>query len=178
MNRAEIEIKLNRERAAMLEAYLALPESDVSRGVTPSQHDSSVLWSAKDHLVHLAGVENHFGGMIRRHLEGDPSPVPLPKDKAGNLRPREEIMAYVHAMNDKWIAEHRGKSFDQVVALAQKVRSETLALLASLTDEQLQEKVSGAPWGDGTVGGILAIIAGHGQMHYNQVEKALAADKK
>ncbi|MGH9759498.1 MAG: DinB family protein, partial [Blastocatellia bacterium] len=95
----------------------------------------------------------------------------------GNLRPREQVMTDVHEMNDKWIAEHRDKTFDQVVALAQKVRSETLALLASLTDEQLQQKVPAAPWADGTVGGILAVIAGHGQMHQDQVDKALSEGK-
>ena len=177
MNRGEIEVKLNRERASMLEAYLAMPASEVSRGVTPSQHNSSVLWSAKDHLVHLAGTENFFNGLIKRHLAGDANPIPLLKDGQGNLRPREEVMTDVHEMNDKWIAEHRDKTFDQVVALAQKVRSETLALLASLTEEQLQQKVPAAPWADGTVGGILAVIAGHGQMHHDQVDKALSEGK-
>ncbi|HYL99142.1 MAG TPA: hypothetical protein VEZ90_09325, partial [Blastocatellia bacterium] len=85
MNRAEIEIALHKDRASTLEALLAMPADSLSRGVTPSRHDNSFHWSPKDHLVHLIGTERFFNSIIRQHLEGDPSPIPLPKDEAGNL---------------------------------------------------------------------------------------------
>jgi hypothetical protein len=175
MNRAEIEAKLNRNRALMLESCAGLAAEDVSRGITPSRHDSTVLWSAKDHLVHLAGIEKIFNAMIRRHLAGDPKPVKLPTAEDGSPLPREAIMPGVHAMNDAWISEHRDKSFSEVVALGQKIRSETLELLASVTDDQLKEKIPGAVWGDGTVGGVLAINADHSQQHHGLVTRALGA---
>ena len=173
MNRTEIEMKLNRERAALLEKYTALSGEDVTRGATASQHQGAAHWSAKDHLAHLAGIEHIFNGIIRRHLAGDPEPIRLPKGPDGNLLPRDQIMPHVHAMNEAWVNQHREKTFGEVVALGQRIRSETLGLLAELTDEQLREKVPGAPWSDGTIGGILSINADHGRNHLKQVMEAL-----
>jgi hypothetical protein len=172
MNRLEIEAKLNRNRAAMLEVCAALGPEQAGRGLTPSRHDSAVLWSAKDHLVHLTGIEKLFNAMIRRHLEGDPKPVKLPTAEDGSPLTREQMMPAVHAMNDGWIAEHRDKSLSEVVALGQKIRAETLELLASLTDEQLEEKIPGAVWGDGSIGGTLSINADHSHQHERLVTGA------
>jgi len=175
MNRSEIEVKLSRHRASLLEALTALPDDVINRGITSSLHNSSLQWSPKDHLAHLAGIEKLFNAIIRRHLAGDPSPIQLPKDSDGNLLPREQIMPKVHEMNDGWVEQHRDKSFSEIVALSQRVRSDTLALLSSLTDEQLLEKIPGAPWADGTIGGVISVNADHSRLHHDQVSKALAA---
>lgn len=192
MNRTEIEIKLNQDRVWLLEQYAAMSDDDRSRPITTSKHDGAAQWSAKDHLVHLSGIERAFNRMVRRYLEGDPNPVGLGAKRDGPaptreemmrvlkettedaLRKREAIMARVHAMNEEWVAKHREKSFNEVVALGQKVRGETLDLLASLTDEQLQEQLPGAPWGDGTIGGVMAINGDHGRRHYDSVAAGLA----
>lgn len=192
MNRTEIEIKLNNDRVWLLEQYSALSDEDRSRPITTSKHDGAAQWSAKDHLVHLSGIERAFNRMVKRYLEGDPNPVGLSAKPDGSaptreemlnafketseeaLRRREEIMARVHAMNEEWVARHRDKIFSEVVALGQKVRGETLSLLASLTDEQLQEQLPGAPWGDGTIGGVMAINGDHGRSHYKSVVAGLA----
>ena len=174
MERIEIEVKLNRDRTALLEAYAAVPAEDLTKGITPSKNEPSTCWSAKDHLAHIAGIEHLFSRIIKRHLAGDPSPIALPKGADGSLLPREELMPYIHAMNDEWVGKQRDKSLSEVVALSQKIRSETLALLASLTDEQLLEKVPGAPWADGTIGAIIAINADHSRAHQIQWVKALA----
>jgi hypothetical protein len=172
MNRLEIETKLNRDRTDMLEFCAAMGPDEVGRGLTPSRHDSTVLWSAKDHLAHLAGIEKVFNAMIRRHLAGDPRPVKLATAEDGSPLTPEQIMPGVHAMNDDWIAEHKGKSLSEVVALGQKIRAETLELLASVTDEQLGEKIPGAVWGDGSIGALLAINGGHSQQHVGFVSRA------
>ena len=192
MNRTEIEIKLNNDRVWLLERYAALSDEDRSRPITTSKHDAAAQWSAKDHLVHLSGIERAFNRMVRRHLEGDPNPVGLTARPDGSsptreellqvfkdtteeaLRTREEISSRVHAMNEEWVARHRDKSFNEVVALGQKVRGETLGLLASLTDEQLQQQLPGAPWGDGSIGGVMAINGDHGRSHYKSVAAGLA----
>jgi hypothetical protein len=44
-------------------------------------------------------------------------------------------------------------------------------LLAELSDEDLASKIPGAPWSDGTVGGIMAANADHGRMHYGWAEE-------
>src|SRR5713226_6442850 len=138
MNRNEIEIKLNRDRAWLLENFAAMSEDDLSRGITTSRHNPEASWSAKDHLSHLIGIEVAFNRIIKRHIEGHPSPVGIGTAPDGTRRSQEEIMTVVHAMNEAWVNEHKNMSFGETVALGQKVRAETLAILASLTDDQLR----------------------------------------
>jgi hypothetical protein len=174
MDRSEIEVVLNRDRAWLLETYAAMSPGELVRGVTVSEHDPSTMWSAQDHFAHLAGIEKSFNGMIRRHFAGDPNPVGLTTDAGGQPRTRDQIMAVVHEMTEAWVREHSGKSLSEVVAMGQAVRGETLALLSELTDPQLEEKLPGAPWADGTVGGVLATNAAHGRMHWAWIKEARA----
>jgi DinB superfamily len=174
MNRAEIEIKLNRDRAWLLETVAAMRADEIERGVTPSEHDSSLIWNIKDHLAHLAGIERSFNAMVRRHVDGDANPVGLANNSDGTPRSMLDIMAMVHRMNEEFVAEHRGRPLLDIVAAGQVARAETLALLASLTDDQLAEKLPGAPWADGTVGGVLAVNADHGRQHWKWVKQAIA----
>jgi DinB superfamily len=174
MNRVEIETKLSRDRAWLIETYSGMSANDLTRGVTASEHDPSIPWSALDHLAHLAGIEHEFNRMIRRHLSGDMNPVALVTNKDGSPRDRADIMAAVHNMNEKWVEQHRGKPLGEVVAAGQRARAETLALIAELSDGQLAERLPGAPWSDGTVGGVLAVNADHGRMHYAWVKEGLA----
>ncbi len=176
MRRLEIEQKLHNDRVWLLNAYRELSEEQRHGGLTPSEHDPDNLWSALDHLAHLSLIEHNFAGMVRRHIAGHDNPVGLINDDSGVPRTREAIMASVHAMTDEWQHKHAGKSFDEVVALGQTARSVTLALLAELTDEQLGEKLPGAPWADGTIGGVLAANADHGRMHWKWVTAAFQAD--
>lgn len=174
MNRTEIEIKLNKDRAWLLDACANMSESDLLRGATTSEHDPAVMWTPKDHLAHLAGIEKNFVRMIRRHLGGDANPVGLRENADGTPRTMEQIMAGVHEMTESWVREHRGKSLSAVIALNQASRAETLALLSELTDEQLIEKLPGAPWADGTIGAVLAVNADHGRMHWKWLTDGLA----
>ena len=171
MDRTEIEVKLNRDRAWLLETYAALPPDDLVRGVTPSEHDSSTLWSPKDHLAHLAGIERNFNEMIRRHLDGDANPVGLARGADGAARSREEVMARVHRLNEDWVLQHGAAPLDDIVSLGLAIRADTLALVASLKDTQLAERLPGAPWADGTIGGVLAVNADHGRMHWRWVKE-------
>ena len=177
MNRTEIEIKLNRDRAWLLEAFSALSEDDLNRGITRSRHDPGALWSAKDHLSHLIGIEIAFNRIIRRHIEGHPNPIEIGVAPDGSRRSMEEVMAIVHEMNDQWVDRHKTATLSEIVAIGQKVRADTLALLASLTDEQLEQKIPGAPWGDATVGGVMAVNGDHARRHYGWVSDGLAGKK-
>jgi DinB superfamily len=172
MRRLEIEKQLHEGRIWLLNEYASLSEEQLHTGLTPSEHDPSNLWSPLDHLAHLSLIEHNFAAMIRRHVAGHENPVGLRTDAEGNPRSMAEIMAGVHAMTDEWQVQHAGKSFDEVVALGQVSRAVTLTLLAELTDEQLAETLPGAPWADGTVGGVLGANAGHGRMHWKWVTDA------
>lgn len=177
MNRTEIEIKLNRDRAWLIETFSAMSEDDLNRDITRSRHDADALWNARDHLAHLIGIEVAFNRIIKRHAEGDPNPIAIATNADGTRRSQEEVMTIVHEMNDAWVNDHKSKSLSQIVALGQKVRAETLAILAGLSDEQLTEKIPGAPWGDATVGGIMAINGDHARQHHTWVSDGLAGNK-
>ncbi len=174
MNRIEIEATIARDRAGLLERAAALPPGDLIRGVTPSGHDSASMWSALDHLAHLAGIERSFNAMIRAHLSGASSPVAIMRDDGGERRTLDQIMAVLNRTNEEHVLAHRGESLAQIVALGQAARAETLAIMADLTDDQLAQKVPDAPWADGTVGGIISTNAAHGRMHWAAVQAALA----
>ena len=166
MKRWEVEQKLSEGRAWILDVYAGLTEAQLFSDLTPSEHDPQNYWSALDHLAHLALIERNFVAMIRRHLAGDERPVQISHDESGVPRTREQVMAAVHAMTDEWQQRHHGKSLSEVVALGQSARALTLELLSELTDEQLEETLPGAPWGDGTIGGVLAANGDHGRMHW------------
>ncbi len=78
----------------------------------------------------------------------------------------------VHAMTERFQQEHRHDSLSEVVALTGAARGETLQLLAELSDEQLEEKLEGAPWADGTLGGVLGANADHAQTHWKWLTDA------
>ncbi len=171
MDRIELEATLNRDRAWLLDALAAMSPEDLVRGATPSEHDPSVMWTPLDHFVHLALIEHSFIGMIRRHMEGNPNPVGLLTDRDGTERSREEIMKGVHQMTEDWATRHRAKSLSEVVAVTQAARAETIKLISELSDEQLAERLPGAPWGDGTIGGVLGAHAQHGRMHWRWMKE-------
>lgn len=175
MERWEIEAKLNRDRAWLIETYAGMSEYDRTRPCTRSEHDPQVMWSALDHLAHLAGIERNFVVMVRRYLAGEANPVRLRDNDDGTPRSREEIMAGVHAFTEGWARQHRGKPLSEVVAVGEMARAETLQLLSELTDAQLAETLPGAPWADGTIGGVLAVNADHGRGHYAWVKEGWAA---
>jgi hypothetical protein len=168
MNRIEIEIKLHRGRADALEAIAAMTEEERTAPRTRSEADPDSWWSHADHFIHTTAIEQRFNEMIRRHLRGEQGMDRNMVDDAGAaLRPIEDIMAYVHRMTEDWKLRNEGKSLDELVRIGLAVRADTLALLAELDDEQLASKIPGAPWADGTVGGIMAVHTDHARMHHH-----------
>jgi hypothetical protein len=75
-------------------------------------------------------------------------------------------MAGIHTWTEDWAEKHRGKSLEELVKVGLETRAETLKLLCELSQEQLDSKIPGAPWADGTVGSIMAANADHGRMHF------------
>jgi hypothetical protein len=167
VKRIDVESKLNESRNLLMANFAELTEEQLRRPLTESEHDPHNMWSALDHFAHLALVENNFVAMIRRHVSGDQNPVGLLKDEKGETRSREEIMAGIHAMTDKFQHQHHNDSLSDVVALTAKSRAATLQLISELSDEQLDEVLEGAPWGDGTLGGVLGANGSHAHMHWN-----------
>ncbi|MEZ5376243.1 MAG: DinB family protein [Acidimicrobiales bacterium] len=165
MDRIEIEIKLNRDRAWMLERLGAMTSEELTAPRTFSEHDPESRWSFADHFVHTSLIEKNWNEMFRRHLSGDRGLPPRLRSD-GSPQSMDEVMASIHGWTEEWKAEHSGKSFVELVRIGQAVRAETLALLAELSDDDLASRIPGAPWADGTVGGIMAANADHGRMHF------------
>lgn len=170
MNRIEIEAKLNKDRTWLLETLSAMSEEELNRPRTPSEHDPEKTWSYADHFVHTSLIEKNWNAMFERHLAGEPGMAARLKSD-GSPQSRDEVMAGIHKWTEAWADEHRGKSLEELVRVGLGVRSETLKLLTGLTAEQLQSKIPGAPWADGTVGGIMAANADHGRMHFKWAQE-------
>jgi len=170
MNRIEIETKLNTDRAWLLERLSQMTEEELYAPRTPSEHDPEKTWSYADHFIHTTLIERNFNDMFRRHIAGEQG-MTLGRNKDGTQQSREEIMAGVHLWTEKWAEEQRGKPLDELVRIGAETRSETLKLLSELTQEQLDSKIPGAPWADGTVGGVMAVNADHGRMHFNYAKE-------
>ena len=166
MNRIEIEIKLNRGRADALEAIAALSDEERAAPRTRSEDNPDSWWSEADHFIHTTLIERNFNEMIRRHVRGERGmDAALVSEDGQALKPVGDIMAYVHRMTEKWKVENEGKPLDELVRIGLATRADTFALLNELTDEQLESKIPGAPWADGTVGGIMAVHTDHQLMH-------------
>jgi hypothetical protein len=172
MKRTEIETSLNESRNWMLATIGRLSEEQLRAPLTKSESDPESYWSVLDHFSHLALVEGDFTSMIRRQLAGSANPVGLLSDERGVTRTRDEIMAIVNAHADEFQRAHRDDTLSEVVALTGAARAVTLGLLAELSDEQLGVTLEGAPWGDGTIGSVLAANAGHATMHWRWVTEA------
>ena len=174
MNRLEIEKTLNEDRAWLLNTYSRLDASELIAPVTPSEHDPEQMWTVKDHLVHLILIERNWNSMIRRHVAGEQNAVDFARSDSGAELSRDEAMAAVHEWTESWAEAHREDSLDEIVALGQATRADTLTLLSGLTQEQLDDTIPGAPWAEGKIGGIIAANAGHGRMHWRWVKDGRA----
>ncbi|HEX4905346.1 MAG TPA: DinB family protein [Acidimicrobiales bacterium] len=168
--RAEIIDKLQRERAALEERYRALTPQQLTAPCTESQTEGEAPWSAKDHVAHLAMIERAFQGMIKRAVEGKDNPVGF--DFSG-ARSRDDVIAQVHRGNQDNVEAHRDDDLDTLFADLDAARADTLALLDQLTDEQLAAPLPGAPWNDGSIGGVLITNAHHAIQHWAWVEEGL-----
>lgn len=173
MNRIEIEVKLNRDRAWLLETLSAMDEDELRAPRTRSEHDPEKTWSFADHFVHTTLIERNWNEMIRRHVGGESGMAPRVAGD-GTPQSREDVMAGIHRWTESWADKNRDKPLDELVRIGLEVRADTLALLSKLTDEQLASKIPGAPWADGTVGGIMAANADHGRTHFKWAKEGHA----
>ena len=177
MNRIDIEIELHRGRADSLEWVASLSEEELAAPRTRSEHDPESWWTAADHFIHTTLIEKNFNDMVRRHLRGEQGMDTAMVDESGKaLRPIDDLMAYVHAFTEGWKREQEGKPLDELVKIGLAVRADTLQLLSELSDDDLASKIPGAPWADGTVGGVLSVHAAHHRMHRHWTEEAIGVD--
>jgi hypothetical protein len=169
--RTAIAGKLAKERAALLDHYRGLSDAQLTDPCTESEHEGGRPWAAKDHLAHIANIERTFQGIIERTLTGARSPIEI----GGKGASRDELIAAVHRMNEAHVDANRSTALDALLADIAAARTDTLALLDRVSDDDLARPVPGAPWADGTIGGVLITLGYHDQQHMTWVAEGLAS---
>ncbi len=168
--REQIMQQLTADHEAFLARYRAFTPEELARPCTESEVPGGEPWRPKDHLAHLALIERLFRGMVQRAITGDADPVGF--NRTG-LSTREERQALIHRNNQAYVEAHRDDDLETLLTAISEGRKETLALLEQLNEEQLQIALPGAPWNDGTVGGVLITNAQHEKLHLSWVEEGL-----
>ena len=169
--RTEILDTLGRSQEQLFTHFRALTAEELERPCTENEVPGGTSWRPKDHLSHLAFIERQFQGMIRRTIEGETDPIGF-GSRIGTTN-REDVLAWVHRQNQAYAREHAGDSLEEILADLTATRQKSLELLEQLTDEQLAQPVPGAPWADGTIGGVLITNAYHAKRHTSWTEEGL-----
>lgn len=156
------------QRTALEDTYRAFSEDVVMTPCTDSEDPDGAPWAPIDHLGHLLRIEKAFLGMARLTVQGDENPI-----KIGGSSWEEKI-AQVHRDNENHLASLRPLDVETLLSELAGARQDTVGFIAELSDEQLTTPIPGAPWGDGTIGGVLMANAGHERQHLAWVADALA----
>lgn len=114
-------------------------------------------WNVHDLLAHLAGAERGLQATVQRFLAGQELPPDFSLDY----------------WNQRQVAKQKARSLAELVASLTASRIDTLALLDSLNDEQL-DVVGRHPAGFPTnVAGIFHVLALHERDHGQEIAAAL-----
>ena len=137
-------------------AYLV----SVAEQIGPEQALNSTenpLWNVHDLLSHLAGAERGMHATIKRFLAGEPLPEGFSLDY----------------WNQRQVEKQKERSVSDLLAGLAASRVDTLALLDSLTDEQMQVRGMHPAGFESSVGGIFKVIAHHERIHGQEIALAL-----
>lgn len=168
VNRADVLEQLSVTLADVEAFYADLDEAEMVRPITESAVHGEQDWSAKDHLAHLVDVEVTFRAVVERSLEGDPDPAGM-----ATVTSVAEAISRQNQVNARTVVERRAATPTELMQSLRQARTLTLALVESTSDTQLASRVPGAPWGDGSVAGVLSTIAGHHGRHLVQLRTSL-----
>lgn len=168
--RAEILDTLNTSQEHLFTLVRAWTPEELERACIANEVPGGAPWRPKDHVSHLALIERAFQRMIQRTLAGKSDPVGFSRTGATN---REEVVAWIHRQNQAYTEAHAADSREQILDDLAAARQESLILLEQLTDAQLALPVPGAPWADGTIGGLLITNARHSVQHLAWIEEGL-----
>ena len=143
--------ELNDSRAYLL---------SVAEQIGPEQVLNSTenpLWNVHDLLGHLAGAERGMQATVKRFLAGEPLPEGF-------------SLAY---WNQRQVEKQKERSVPDLLAGLAASRVDTLALLDSLTDDQLAVRGVHPAGFETSVGGIFKVIAHHERGHGQEIALAL-----
>ncbi len=167
-DRTKILSTLAAERAELELRYRGFDPEVVGRPCTESESENGEPWTPKDHLAHLLRIEEAFLQIAERTVGGHEKPLDF-----GATEP-DDVIKKVHDDNESHVRGLAERSVDELLDRLAVARSATLAFIDTLDDEQLTQTIPGAPWGDGSIGGVLMANAGHEKMHLHWVDEGLA----
>lgn len=172
----EIIAALANQRRQVEGWFAALPAGEESRPVTASEVAGGEMWSPRDHLAHVLGVERFFQGAIKRMLGGADDPLGF-FTATGSDDPADHF-AMINQANERSANKYRDATVAALLGRFDETRQATLALLATLDEAQLARTVPHSPYDDSTLGGLFRLIASHGIQHLGWLDSAIAARDK
>ena len=137
-------------------AYLV----SVAQQIGPEQTLASTenpAWNVHDLLAHLAVAERGLQGTVQRFLAGQPLPDGFSLD----------------IWNQRQVAKQQERSVPELLASLEASRVDSLALLDSLSDEQLAVRGLHPAGFETSVGGIFRVMAMHELDHGQEIALAL-----
>ncbi len=158
---------LAEQRAALEQTFRSLGPELLTTPCTRSEDPGGSDWAPIDHLAHLLRIEHAFLAMAKLTLAGDESPIKI----AGSTF--EERLAQVHRDNEAHLESLRPLEVESLLSALSDARGKTVDFITGLSEDQLATAIPGAPWGDGTIGGVLMANAGHEHQHLGWVAEAI-----
>lgn len=171
--RDEITAALAAQRERLGTWYRALPSDELARPLTASETPGGAMWSPKDHLGHVLGVERFFQGAIKRAVGGAEDALGFFTQTGTDEHAAH--MNMINQANQRSVEKYRDLSLDDIFTRLDESRQTTLAQLADLSDAQLAQPVAHSPFSDGTLGGLFLTIAEHAGQHLGWLDRARAA---
>lgn len=171
LTRDELIAALTEQRARLEAWFVARTPEELERPLTASEVEGGEMWAARDHLAHALGVERYLMGVVKRTLAGAEDPAGI-FTRAGSLE-REPVMSVINASNQAAYAKYHEEPVESLLAKMRETRPATLELLASLTDEQLDQASPHSPFGRGTVRDLFRQLARHDREHLGWLTEAL-----
>lgn len=132
----------------------------VAQQIGPEQAVASTenpAWNVHDLLAHLAGAERGLQGTVQRFLAGQPLPDGFSLDY----------------WNQRQVAKQQERAIPDLLASLEASRVDSLALLDSLSDEQLAVRGLHPAGFETSVGGIFRVMAMHELDHGQEIALAL-----
>ena len=182
MKRIEIELLAHDDRTRLVRAYADLPPALLDMPATQDQHDPEEWWTPKDHFAHQARVTEQVMLMTSQGVFGNHDVQALRPDELvaighaetlAELRnPVENLLKVAHEATNRWRSAVKDMTFDEVVAYGTRIHGELMLLLASITEQQLEETV--LPLTGKTIGELLARHGEHGREHWGFAMQGLA----
>jgi hypothetical protein len=170
--RQELIAALAAQRERLERWFVARTPEELERPLTPSEVEGGETWRARDHLAHAVGVERYLQGVIKRTLAGAEDPAGF-YTQIGSLE-SEPLQRVINQANQRSFAKYRDEPVAPLLAKLAENRRETLALLESLSDEQLDQASPHSPFGLGTVRDLFWQMARHDGQHVDWLTEALA----